>query len=234
MVAGDVSFDEVERLAQDTYGRIPARGDAPRRVRPQEPPPHAHRLVTLADPKVDQPSVQRVYLVPSYVTGREQAAALEVLAHLMGGGQTSVLYRDLVLEQKIAVAAGAYYMGTSLDDTRFYIWAIPAESVELETLDAALDRSIAALASNLADAGDLQRARTRLVADAVYAQDSQATLARWYGAALTTGQTTDDVAEWPDRIDAVSAEDVRAAAATWLIKRRAVTGFLLPEAAAHA
>ena len=234
VVAGDVSHDEVERLAQETYGRIPARGDAPRRVRPQEPPPHAHRLVTLADPKVDQPSVQRVYLVPSYVTGREQAAALEVLAHLMGGGQTSILYRDLVLEQKIAVAAGAYYMGTSLDDTRFYIWAIPTETVSLETLDAALDRSIAALASNLADAGDLQRARTRLVADAVYAQDSQATLARWYGAALTTGQTTDDVAEWPDRIDAVSAEDVRSAAATWLVKRRAVTGFLLPEAATDA
>ena len=232
VVAGDVAYDEVERLAKDTYGRIAARGEPPQRSRPQEPPPHAHRLVTLSDVKVDQPSAQRVYLVPSYFTGRDEAAALEVLAHLIGGGQTSLLYRDLVLEQKVAVAAGAYYMGTSLDDTRFYIWAIPSEGVSLETLDAALELSIQSVAADHADADDLQRARTRLVADAVYAQDNQATLARWYGAALTTGMTTDDVAEWPGRIDAVTAEDVRKAAAQWLVKRRAVTGFLLPEAAA--
>ncbi len=51
----------------------------------------------------------------------------------------------------------------------------------------------------------LERAKTRLVADAIYAQDSQATLARWYGAALATGQTIRDVQEWPERIEAVSA-----------------------------
>ena len=234
IVAGDVAFDEVRRLAEDTYGRIPARGEAPVRQRPQEPPPQAHRLVTLADPKVEQPSAQRVYLVPSYRTGGQGAMALEVLAHHLGGGQTSLLYRALVLERKIAVAAGAYYMGTSLDDTRFYVWAMPAEGVTLEALDAAVDEVVAAASTGLAAPDDLARAKTRLVADAVYAQDNQATLARWYGAALTTGLTAEDVARWPDGIDAVTAEAVRDAAATWLSKKRAVTGFLLPEAAPSA
>ena len=228
VVAGDVSFEDVEALAKATYGKIAARGETPRRTRPQEPPPHAHRLVTLADPKVEQPSVQRVYLVPSYFTGKAEGAALEVLAHHFGGGQTSLLYRDLVLDQKIAVAAGAYYMGTSLDDTRFYVWAIPSQDVTLEALDAALERSIAGVSTELAGAEDLQRAKTRLVAEAVYAQDNQATLARWYGAALTTGLTTEDVAAWPSRIEAVTAEQVRDAAATWLTRRRSVTGFLMP------
>ena len=234
VVAGDVAFEEVKRLAEDSYGRIPARGEAPVRVRPQEPQPHAHRLVTLADPKVEQPSAQRVYLVPSYRTGGRDAMALEVMAHHLGGGQTSMLYRALVLDRKIAVGAGAYYMGTSLDDTRFYIWAMPGEDVMLEALDAAVEEVIASVATRLAEPGDLARAKTRLVADAVYAQDSQATLARWYGAALTTGLTADDVARWPDGIDAVTAEEVRDVAATWLSKKRAVTGFLLPEAAAQA
>jgi zinc protease len=229
IVAGDVAFDEVKRLAQDSYGKIPARGEAPLRRRPQEPPPHAHRLVTLADSKVEQPSAQRVYLVPSYRTGGQDAMALEVMAHHLGGGQTSMLYRALVLEQRIAVAAGAYYMGTSLDDTRFYIWAMPAEGVTLEALDAALDTVVAAVGSTPAEPDDLARAKTRLVADAVYAQDNQATLARWYGAALTTGLTAEDVARWPDGIDAVTAEDVRDVAATWLSKKRAVTGFLKPD-----
>ena len=232
VVAGDVTYEDVEKLANDTYGRIAARGEAPRRSRPQEPRPNAHRLVTLSDPKVDQPSAQRVYLVPSYRTGGEEAAALEVLAHHFGGGQTSLLYRTLVLERKIAVAAGAYYMGTSLDDTRFYVWAIPNEETSLDLLDGAIEEMVAVASSTLADPDDLARAKTRLVADAVYAQDNQATLARWYGAALTTGLTAADVAQWPERIDAVTAEAVRNAAAAWLTKRRAVTGFLLPENAA--
>ena len=230
IVAGDVGFDDVRRMADETYGRIPARGAAPVRERPLEPPPHAHRLVTLADAKVEQPSIQRLSPGPAPGRGGAAAWASEVRPHHLGGAQTSMLYRRLVLEQRIAVAAGAYYMGTALDDTRLYVWAIPTPEVALEALDAALGRVIREVATALAEPADLARAKTRLVADAVYAQDNQTTLARWYGAALTTGLTADDVARWPERIDAVTAEAVRDAAATWLVKRRAVTGFLKPEA----
>ena len=228
IVAGDVDNDEVVALARETYGRVPARGETPVRVRQREPEPRAHRLVTLADPKVEQPSAQRVYMVPSYKTEKPgEAAALEVLAHLLGGGSTSLLYKALVLDRKIAVAAGAYYMGTALDETRFFLWGIPTEEVSLETLDAAIEEIVHGMGQTLVDAADLTRAQTRLVADAVYAQDNQASLARWYGAALSTGLTVEAVERWPSDIEAVTAEDVRAAAATWLRKRRAVTGFLV-------
>jgi zinc protease len=230
IVAGDVEPEEVRELAQRYYGRIPARGEAPARRRPREPDPRAHRLVSLSDEKVQQPSQQRVYLVPSYATAAPgEAEALEILGHLLGGGQTSLLYRDLVLDKKIAVMAGAYYMGTALDDTRFWVYAMPAPEVTLETLDAAVGEVIANVARVGVDAQDLARAKTRLIADAVYAQDSQASLARWYGAALTTGTSVEDVRDWPNRIDAVTGEAVRAACAKWLDRRRAVTGFLLPE-----
>ena len=52
-------------------------------------------------------------------------------------------------------------------------------------------------------AADLERVKTQLVAEAIYAQDNQATLARWYGAALTTGLSVDDIRSWPDRVRAV-------------------------------
>jgi zinc protease len=229
IVAGDVQADEVMTLARRTYGAIPPRGEAPVRHRPREPEPRAHRLVSLADEKVQQPSHQRVYLVPSYASAAPgEAEALEVLGHLLGGGQTSLLYRDLVLDRKIAVMAGAYYMGTALDDTRFWVYAMPAPEVSLETLDAAVADVIARVARDGVQDKDLARAKTRLIADAVYAQDSQASLARWYGAALTTGTTVQDVREWPARIDAVTSDGVRDACARWLDRRRAVTGFLLP------
>jgi zinc protease len=235
VVAGDVEAPDVERLARDTYGRIPAREKPPRRFRPQEPEPRAHRLVTLADPKVEQPQHERVFLVPSYNTGAPgEAEAIEVLTHLLGGGHTSLFYRELVVGRKLAVAVGAYYMGTSLDATRLWIYAMPTPDTTLEGLERAIDEVIARVADHPVDSADLERARTRLVADAIYAQDNQASLARWYGASLATGLTIEDISSWPERIEAVSADDVQKAARRWLDKRRAVTGFLLPETASAA
>ena len=229
IVAGDVGAAEVRRLAKLHFGKIKPRGAKPVRRRPAEPEPRAHRLVTLADPKVEQPSHQSVYLVPSYATAAPgEAEALEVLAHILGGGQTGLLSKILVHERKTAVAAGAYYMGSSLDQTRFWVHAVPAPGVSLETLDAQIEAVLAGARAAAPDAGHLSRAKTRLVADAIYAQDNQASLARWYGAALTTGVKVADVQAWPERIEAVTAEAVRAAALKWLVRRRAVTGFLLP------
>jgi zinc protease len=228
VVAGDVEAKDVIALAEQHYGPIPARGDPPQRFRPQEPQPRAHRLVTLADDKVEQPMLQSVYLVPSYVSAAPgEAEALEVLAHLLGGGQTGLLFKSLVMDKKLAVSAGAHYQGTAVDDTRFYTFAVPAPGVRLEEIDAAASEVIARIAAEGVDEADFCRAKTRLVADAIYAQDNQATLARWYGASLAAGLSAEDVACWPERIEAVAPEAVKKAA-HWLDKRRSVTGFLLP------
>ena len=221
------------RLARETYGKIPARAEPPQRMRTQEPPHRAHRLVTLSDEKVEQPSHERVFKVPSYRTAAPaEAEALETLAHMLGGGPTSVLYERLVVDQKLAVSAGAYYAGSAVDDTRFWIFSTPSPGVSLEKLDAAMDAVIREFLDAQIDAQHLQRTKTRLIADAIYAQDSQASLARWYGESLATGLAIEDVQAWPDRMEAVTAEHVHASARKWLDKRHAVTGFLLPAYAA--
>jgi zinc protease len=233
IVAGDVEAQHVLGLARETYGKIPARAAPPSRTRTQEPPHRAHRLVTLTDEKVEQPAHERVFLVPSYKTAAPgEAEALETLTYMLGGGATSALYESLVVDKQLAVGAGAYYLGSAVDDTRLWVYATPAPDVTLEELDAAIDGVLKSFAEAEIDVEHLQRARTRLVADAVYAQDSQASLARWYGEALATGLTIEDVQAWPARMEAVTADDVRAAARKWLDKRRAVTGFLLPADAA--
>ncbi len=230
VVAGDVEPDQVNALAQQIYGAIPARGEAPKRFRPKEPEARAHRLVTLADEKVEQPTYQSVFIVPSYRTAKPgEAEALEVLAHILGGGQTSLFFKELVVERHVAVSTGAHYAGTAVDDTRFYVYGMPAAGVSLETLDGEFQRVIEMVAEKGISEEDLARAKTRLIADAIYAQDNQATLGRWYGSSLATGLGLADVLQWPDRIEAVTAQDV-AKAIKWLDKRRSVTGFLLPAA----
>ncbi len=234
VVAGDVDPNEVRALAEKTYGKV-ARADTPPRNRPQEPEPEAERRVSLADARVAQPSVQRSYLVPSDRTAAPgEAEALEVLAQILGGGQTGRLYRTLAVEKGLAAGTGAWYQGTAYDATRFVVYGTPRPEVTLEALEAAIDAVITEVAEKGVDDLELARAKTRLTADMVYAQDNQATLARIYGAAWATGMSADAVRAWPERVKAVSAADVQAAAKRYLTTNRAVTGQLKPAPAAAA
>jgi len=88
---------------------------------------------------------------------------------------------------------------------------------------------VAEVAEHGITADELERAKTRMIADVVYDQDNQATMARWYGTALTTGMTVDSVRTWADRVRAVTADAVRAAARDYLDKRRSVTGYLVKD-----
>jgi zinc protease len=228
IVAGDVEPDQVRSLAENTYGKVERRFETIPRTRPQEPPPAAARSVTLADPRVEQPSLQRSYLVPSVTTAkRGESEALEVLAHVLGGGSNSRLYRTLVVERGFAVSAGASYQGTSLDPTRFAVYAAPTTGTSLQQVEGAMEAVIAELADKGVSAEELERSKTRLIADSVYAQDSQSSLARWYGTALATGLTVDNVLTWPERIRTVTADAVRDAARQWLDVQRSVTGYLV-------
>ncbi|TVR10564.1 MAG: insulinase family protein [Salinarimonadaceae bacterium] len=227
VVAGDVEVDAVRRLAEKTYGRIAPRGAKPQRLRPREPEPRAMRRVTVADSRVEQPLMQRLYLAPSTLTAQgRDAAALEVLGEAIGGGPTAYLYRKLVLEQGVAVNAGAWYMASAVDDTRFAIYAVPAAGTGLEQLEEALDRAVAAIPAEALDDKAVERAKTRLVAETTYAADSQTALARIYGAGLAIGQTIEAVRRWPAEIEAVTREDLASVAQRFLTPRRSVTGQL--------
>ena len=139
IVAGDIDAAELRPLAEKYYGAIPAR-PVPERQRLAEPPQHAAREVDLADPRVQQPSLIRSYLAPSFNAGAtEHAYALEVLAEILGGTSTSRLYRALVIEQKLATSAGAYYRGSALDLATFRVYASPRPGVSLDELEAAID-----------------------------------------------------------------------------------------------
>jgi zinc protease len=233
VIAGDVEAKDVRPLAERTFGEVAAQPAIPAlRLRPQEPDPAAPRTVTLSDPRVEQPGMRRYYLVPSAATAAKgESAALDVLAQLMGGGSNSYLYRALVVDRPLAVSASAGYQGTSLDPTQFLISASPKTGVEFSQIEQVIDGVISDVAQNPARAEDLERVKTQLIAEAIYAQDNQATLARWYGGALTTGLSIEDIRSWPDRIRAVTADQVRDAAQKWLDKKRSVTGYLVKDTA---
>ena len=235
VIAGDVSTAQARSLAEETYGKIARHAAMTPRKRAQEPPPAAARTVTLADARVEIPTVQREYLVPSFATGKSgESVALELLAHVLGSGSNSRLYRALVVDKQVAVAASAWYDASMLDLSRFSVSGSPRPGIALTQLEAEIDAVIGQVIEKGVSEDELERSKTRLIADAIYAQDNQATMARWYGTALTTGASANDVRNWPDRVRAVTADQVRDAARQWLDKRRSVTGYLIKDTSPQA
>ncbi len=211
LVAGDVSFDEVLELAEQTYGQIPAR-EVPERIRVAEPPHWAAKRVSLESEQVGQPAISISYHAPSYNRDPDSRAyALDVLAEILGGN-TGLFYDELVRKQKIAVAAGSYYSGDHLDLGTFGIYASPAAGIDIDDLEQSIHALVERIVAEGVPAEELDKAKQRLMDSAVFARDNASTAARVIGQALSTGLSIEDVEDWPNRIAAVELDDVNAAA----------------------
>ncbi|WP_313136283.1 M16 family metallopeptidase [Paracoccus jeotgali] len=230
ILAGDVTPEQARELAQTHYGDIPAKPGVERQARPQEPEQRAPRRLTMHDPRVPQPAMVRTVLVPERDPGDQQtAAALTVLAELLGGSpQTSVLGRELVLTGQ-ALYAGAGYDGFAVDPTSFRFSLAPVDGQSPEDAEAAFDAALARFLEQGPDPEQLQRVKTQLRAAQIYQQDSAHGRAYRYGQGLATGLTIEDVNDWPDLLDQVTEADVMDAARLVLDSTATVTGWLLPQ-----
>lgn len=230
IVAGDVKPADIFAMAKQTYGEIAQGGDAQPRMRPIEPPVETARTVTLRHEQVKQPSGRRTFLTPSYSTANgNEALALSLLGEILGGGPTSRLYGELVLNDGPATAAGSWYRGNQLDSGRFTFYAVPKENVELEALIEMVQTTIDKIKTDGVTQDELNKARNRMIADTVYAQDNQTSLARIIGVGLTTGQTLEEIQNWPEQLQKLTTDDIRDAAQKYLRADKSMTGYLLSD-----
>ena len=230
VVSGDVTPDEVRRLAEEYYGVIPSNPDLPERLRAEEPPQTAERRLIFRDARVAQPYVRRSYLAPERDAGaQERAAALTILSEILGGGTTSYLSEALQFDTQIATYTAAFYRGVSLDDTTFNLIVVPQPNVSLQEAEDAMDAAIANFLTEGVDAAQLERIKMQIRASEIYARDDVDRIANRYGQALTSGLTIEDVKAWPEILDAVTAEDIQQAARDLFDRRASVTGWLMRE-----
>ena len=230
VVAGDVTPEQVKVLAEKYYGVLKNTFTPQPRVRTAEPDPIASRRVTLIDPRAASPVVQRSYLAPSYAASTDrEAMALDLLADILGSGTQSRLYKSLVIEQKIAAYAAAWYSGDQLDSGTFGFYAAPNPGVDVAKVEAAVDVVLADLLKNGVTQKELDRVRNQTIAERVYSLDNQAALARMAGVALTTGLSAHSIFDRDIEIEKVTLNDIKVAAAKILVLKRSVTGILLPQ-----
>jgi zinc protease len=228
IVAGDVTGKAVARLAEKYYGPVARRPVEPRR-RPDAGGQGLPQRVQRADARVVEPRWSRDYLAPSYRMGETQHAdALLVLAQLFGGGETSRLWRALVDDTRIALSASAGYRPASLGLTTFDISVHPAPGKTIADIENAVADQMKRLLDGGIAAGELERAQNRMLAAAIYAQDSLASGPRTYASYLGIGGAVAEIDAWPRRVAAVTAEDIVAAARHVWREDRLVTSLLTP------
>jgi zinc protease len=224
VVSGDITADELKPLAEKYYGDIPASTTVPERSRPLPAPLTAEVQVTYKDPHVGIPLVTKVYRAP------RGGDALELLTEIAGGSTNSRLYKDLVIDQRLAVSAGADYDPISLNDTTFSVYASPTPGTTVQQLESALEAEVKKLATDGVTPEELKSARQRTIAARVYYLDSLQGPAILFGRALASGFDIEYLENWTSRIGKLTVAEVnKATQALFVPENIPVTGFLLPQ-----
>ncbi|MBN1361836.1 MAG: insulinase family protein [Sedimentisphaerales bacterium] len=204
-IVGDVDPAEVRGLAQQYFARIPS-GPEPEPVVTVEPPQWGPRRVVIEDPA--QPFVLLGYHKPN--TNHPDNAVFDALSDIVGQGRTSRLYRSLVRDKKVAVAASGF-QGLPGDKYPglFLFYAVPARGHTNAECEQALQAEIERLKREPVTPEELAKAKTRARASLVRQLDSNSGLA----SQLTFYEVL--TGDWRnlfrqlDRIDKVTAEDIQ-------------------------
>jgi zinc protease len=228
LVAGDVEPAKVRELAEKYFGPLAA-AKVPPRTRIYADKIAGPARVERRDVQVKQPQWSRDYLAPSYKAGDTRLALpLQILSEIMGGNQTSRLYRSLIEQQKLAVEVDAGYSPASLGQTSFEFSVTPGASATKADVEKAVDKEIALLLDKGVTQEEVERAQARLLAANIYARDALGTGPRLYGAQLAIGRTLEEIDRWPEDLQKVTAAQVNQAARAVLKADRSVTSLLLP------
>jgi zinc protease len=231
VVAGDVREADMRRWAEEFYGPVPA-GPVPARNRAGPPAEAGEPRLVHRDPEVREPSFLHSFAAPSATWGDTSLSdPLDVLAHLLGGGPGSRIHKALV-EEGLAVNAGASYSGQVLGVGSFFLYATPRPGVTPERVEAALTAVVAGLLDSGATEAEVARSIRQETAGALLALDGLGAAPHMLGGALSIGLPLAAVEFWPQRLAAVTRDQVNQAARQVLGSPGAnLPGWLMPGAA---
>jgi len=236
VVVGDVKPDEVYQLAQEYFGPLKPEKLAVLKERPEVPQRGEKRLFIQDDAKV--PYLLMGYKVPSLVDSRKHPEmipeqdiyALEVLAGVLDGGNSSRLTRNLIRGQEVAASAGAGYSMMSRLGTLFTFDGTPAQGQTIDKLEKAIRTEIEKIKKEPLDVGELERVKIGVITSDIYQRDSVYYQAMVIGMLETVGLGWPTRDEYVEKVRAVTAERVQAVAKKYLIDDHLTVAVLQPAA----
>lgn len=234
VVAGDVDVQQVKRLAEQTYGRIPARAVPARKPR-SEPLQAGLRRIEVKAP-AEQAYVALAFKVPGLqsldqpTAQDDDALALTVLAAVLDGYSGARLERALTQgPDRVADGAGASNGLAGRGPQLFVLDGVPIKGKTTAQVEAALREQVARVAREGISAAELERVKTQWVASEVYKRDSLMYQAQELGSHWVQGLPLDTNERLLARLRAITAEQVQAVAARYFGDDQLTVGQLLPQ-----
>ncbi|HEY0868280.1 MAG TPA: pitrilysin family protein [Fimbriimonas sp.] len=157
VVAGDFRSADVKPLIAELFGTLPRSNDPPRKAVPTIPPLGLKRH-TMVD-RVQQSQTIMVWHSPAHYQPGD--AEMDLAAAVLTDGVNGRLYRDLVVDKKLATEVSAF-QASRYHSSLFHIVATAAEGVALEKLEAAIDRVLREFLAKGPTAEELKRQSSKL------------------------------------------------------------------------
>jgi zinc protease len=233
VVAGALAREAFWRIVDSEWGALPAGPAVPRNRAPAPAEAPTPRYIRNDARLRGEASFVRSWFAPSANAGEARHGdPLEVLRHILGGGTGSRLHRALV-ESGLAVAAGASYDSDVASWTDFDLTVTPRRDVPL----ARVEEAATSVVKRLLDEGgpteaEVARSVRQMTAGALLALDGLGAAPRMIGNALAIGLPIESVEYWPQRLRAVTRDQVAEAAVAVLGRSGGASGWLLPEGVA--
>ncbi|HEX7286862.1 MAG TPA: pitrilysin family protein [Candidatus Angelobacter sp.] len=159
VVVGDVSADEIFRLAEKKLGPIPSHAP-PAKITTAEPEQMGERRVTVK--KFAQlPIVMMAYHVPE--TASPDYYALSLLQTILFSGQSSRLYQRVVDKDQLAINIGGGSQ-FAFDPTLFTITAQPKAGVDPQAVEKAVYEELERIKNDPVSDQELEKARNIVLA----------------------------------------------------------------------
>jgi len=237
IVVGDIDAAALRPLAEKTYGQVKPTA-VPPRVLPVEPPRSGPLEVIRVDAQVQVPSWSRFYRAPSTFAGiagappvKGESTALWVLAEILGGGDTARLYQALVVERQLADGAHASYDVVRAGEGTFDLVVQPKDGVAADRIGPAVDEVLAEVLARGVTEAEVNKARTSLKADEIYARDNAFTTMYRLGMWVTAGGEVARFDDWQQELERLTVADVNAVAKKYLKAENATLAILAGKAA---
>ena len=216
-------------LAEQYFAAIPKEPIRILKSQAEMPQIGVRRITVKLPAKV--PYILMGYKVPSLKTAQQdwEAYALDVLAAVLDGGDSARLPARLQRGQQIASSVGAGYdIGARLEELSMFE-ATPVKGKTLLDMEIALKTEIRDLQRERINIKELARVKAQVLARSVYEQDSLFYQAMKLGMAETVGLSWQISEQYREKINQVTAEQVRVVAEKYLVESQLSIAYLEPQ-----
>jgi zinc protease len=214
VLAGDVSPDEAVRMAQQYFGGIERPKQPIVRINAPEPPQKAERRLTKSYDNTPLPAVVMGYRIPAAYA--PDSYALDLASNILSGGASSMLYRKLVYEDRLAVQAWGDGNFTE-DPNLFMVGAVMNQGKAPAEGEKALEEVLGRLKTAPVDARDLEKAKNQQIAAFVLRRQTAQAKAGAVARCAVLAKDANCVNTELDRYVRVSTADIQRVAREYLV-----------------